>query len=98
MATLGRFGLVAAMTLAVLTAMPRPAQACACAPVVALPGQQTRPPSFDREVAIFSAMVVEASLLKGTVTLDVLQVWKGELTYLTTMRTIGFDGTLTTCD
>ena len=85
MATLGRFGLVAAMTLAVLAAMALPTEACGCVAVVAPPGQQTRPPSFEREVAIFSAHVVEQSLLKGTVTFDVIQAWKGELTYLTTM-------------
>jgi hypothetical protein len=88
---LSRFGLAAALTLAVVAAMPLPAQACGCVPVVALPGQQTRPPSFDREVAIFSATVVEKSLLKATVTVLVEQVWKGELTYLTTMPILNWN-------
>ena len=91
-----RLGAIIVLVVIVL-ALPAPAQACGCSPVVAVPGQ-SRPISFDREVAIFSATVVEQSLLKGTVTLDVLQVWKGELTYLTTMQTIGFDGSATSCD
>ena len=91
-----RLGAIIVLAVIVL-ALPAPAQACGCSPVVAVPGQ-SRPISFDREVAIFSATVVEQSLLKGTVTLDVLQVWKGELTYLTTMQTIGFDGSATSCD
>ena len=97
MTPFGRLGIVAAL-VALVIAMPIPAQACGCAPVVAVPGQQTRPVSFDREVAIFSATVVEPSLLKGTVTLLVEQVWKGNLTEQITMRTIGFDGQMSTCD
>ena len=83
--------MVAALATVVVVAMPIPVHACACAPVVAVPEQPPRPVSFDREVAIFSAIVVEMSFLKETVTLDVLKVWKGELTYLTTMRILSGD-------
>lgn len=93
----GRLGLAAALAVIVVVAMPVPALACACAPIVEVPGR-SRPVSFDGEVAIFSATVVEQSLLKGTVTLLVEQVWKGNLTEQITMRTIGFEGSMTTCD
>ena len=78
--------MVVALTLALLAAMPIPAQACVCAPRAAVPPQQAHPVSFDADVAIFSETVVERSLLKRTITLNVRQVWKGELTYLITMR------------
>ena len=89
MTPLGRLGFVGALAVIVVVALPVPALACGCAPVVAVPGQPSRPVSFDHEVAIFSAIVVEQSLLKATVTLEVHEIWKGELPELMTMRIAG---------
>ena len=86
-----RLGLAAVLAAVILAAMPTPAQACACSPIVSVPGQQARPVAFDREVAIFSGTVVEQSILKQTVTLEVLQVWKGELPYLTTIPILNWN-------
>ena len=52
-------------------------------------GTTSSPRVIDDEVAIFSAIVVEQSLLKATVTLEIHEIWKGELPELMTMCIAG---------
>jgi hypothetical protein len=95
MTHLKRLGLVAILGAVVPAAIPLPTAAYSCAPVGEAPGSPTQ---FDRSIAIFSATVVEQSTREGTATLDVLHVWKGELTQRITMRILRFPPFVTTID
>lgn len=95
MTPLDRLGLVAVLAAVVIAAMPIPTQAYSCAPVGDVPGY---PSQFDRAVAIFPATVVEQSIPQGTVILDVLQVWKSDLTQRMTMRILEAAPFVTTSD
>ena len=102
MTPLRRIGLLAALVL-VEIAVPVPASACGCVPIVVPSWQiESERLSLEREFAVFSGKVVTISP-RGAVTLEVVQVWKGDIP----QRIIfGGDGssesaisvTFTTCD
>ena len=69
--------LATVLALASIAASPSPALACACTNVVPL--DRADASDFDEYVAIFSGRVVARSRTLERSTLEVLQVWKGDV-------------------